>query len=56
MRSFIAAAENKALGAVLADMGMLANAGTAAAMNERIATEQRYWREVIATTGIRLEA
>ncbi len=44
------------MGAVLGDMGMLANSGTAAAMSERIAAEQRYWREVIATTGIRLEA
>jgi tripartite-type tricarboxylate transporter receptor subunit TctC len=51
-----AASDNKALGTVLGDMGMLANAGTAAAMSERIATEQRYWREVIATAGIRLEA
>jgi tripartite-type tricarboxylate transporter receptor subunit TctC len=51
-----AAADNKALGTVLGDMGMLANAGTPAAMSERIATEQRYWREVVATTGIRLEA
>jgi tripartite-type tricarboxylate transporter receptor subunit TctC len=51
-----AAADQRALGAVLGEMGMLANAGTAAAMSERIAAEQRYWREVIATTGIRLEA
>jgi tripartite-type tricarboxylate transporter receptor subunit TctC len=54
-----AATDNKALGAAFGDMGMLVSAGTAGAataMNERIATEQRYWREVIAATGIRLEA
>ena len=51
-----AAAESKALGAILGEMGMLASAGTVAAMSERIATEQRYWREVIDATGIRLES
>ncbi len=51
-----AAADSKALGATLGEMGMLASAGTAAAMSERIATEQRYWREVIGATGIRLES
>ncbi len=51
-----AVADNKALGTVLGDMGMLASTGTAAAMSERIATEQRYWRDVIDATGIRLES
>jgi tripartite-type tricarboxylate transporter receptor subunit TctC len=50
-----AAAEHKTLGGALAEMGMLASAGTPAAMTERIAAEQRYWREVINSTGIRVE-
>jgi tripartite-type tricarboxylate transporter receptor subunit TctC len=50
-----AAAENKALGGALAEMGMQASSGTPAAMSERIATEQRYWREAINSTGIRVE-
>lgn len=50
-----AAAENKALGSALAEMGMLASSGTPAAISERIATEQRYWREAINSTGIRVE-
>jgi len=50
-----AAGGNKALGGALADMGMLASSSTPAAMSERIATEQRYWRDAINTTGIRVE-
>jgi tripartite-type tricarboxylate transporter receptor subunit TctC len=49
------AAENKALVGALAEMGMLASGSTPAAMSERIATEQRYWREVVGSTGIRVE-
>jgi tripartite-type tricarboxylate transporter receptor subunit TctC len=51
-----AVAESTALTSALGDMGMLASAGTPAAMSDRIATEQRYWREVIDATGIRLES
>ncbi len=50
-----AAADNKALGGALAEMGMLASGSTPAAMSERIATEQRYWRDAINKTGIRVE-
>jgi tripartite-type tricarboxylate transporter receptor subunit TctC len=50
-----AAADNTALGGALGDMGMLASSSTPAAMSERIATEQRYWREAINSTGIRVE-
>jgi tripartite-type tricarboxylate transporter receptor subunit TctC len=50
-----ASAENKVLSAAFADMGMLASGSTPAAMGERIATEQRYWRDAINSTGIRVE-
>jgi tripartite-type tricarboxylate transporter receptor subunit TctC len=50
-----ASAENKALSSAFADMGMLANASSAAAISERIATEQRYWRDAVNATGIRVE-
>lgn len=50
-----ALAENKVLSAAFADMGMLASASTPAQMGERIATEQRYWRDAINATGIRVE-
>jgi tripartite-type tricarboxylate transporter receptor subunit TctC len=49
------AAENKGLASALADMGMLASASSANAMNERITSEQRYWRDAINATGIRVE-
>ncbi len=54
-QSVRAAAENKALGGALAEMGMLASLSTPAAMSERITTEQRYWRDAINATGIRVE-
>lgn len=54
-QSVKAAAENKAVSGALADMGMLASSSTPSAMSERIATEQRYWRDAINTTGIRVE-
>ncbi len=49
------AADNKVLGGALAEMGMLAGSSAPAAMSERIAAEQRYWRGAIDSTGIRLE-
>jgi tripartite-type tricarboxylate transporter receptor subunit TctC len=54
-QSVRAAAENKALGGALAEMGMLASSSTPSAISERIAAEQRYWREAINSTGIRVE-
>ncbi len=54
-QSIRAAAQSKALPAALAEMGMLASASSPAAMSERITTEQRYWRDAIPATGIRLE-
>lgn len=54
-QSVRAAAENKALSGAFDDMGMLASSSTPAAMSGRIATEQRYWRDAIDSTGIRVE-
>jgi tripartite-type tricarboxylate transporter receptor subunit TctC len=50
-----AAAEHKTLSSALGEMGMLASASTPAQMSERIAVEQRYWRDAISATGIRVE-
>jgi len=54
-QSVRAAAENKTVSGALAETGMLASAGTPAAMSERIAVEQRFWRDAINATGIRVE-
>jgi tripartite-type tricarboxylate transporter receptor subunit TctC len=54
-QSLRAAAEHKPTVTALAEMGMLASASTPAQMSERIATEQRYWRDAINATGIRVE-
>jgi tripartite-type tricarboxylate transporter receptor subunit TctC len=53
--SIRAVAATKALSGAFAEMGMLASSSTPGAMSERIATEQRYWREAISATGIRVE-
>jgi len=54
-RALQQAAAQPALRASLADIGMLAVAGSANDMRERIAQEQPYWRGVIGATGIRAE-
>lgn len=54
-QSVRAAAEHTALGGALREMGMLASVSTSIQMGERIAIEQRYWRDAISATGIRVE-
>jgi tripartite-type tricarboxylate transporter receptor subunit TctC len=49
------AASGGAVPAAMRDMGMLAVASTPTHMAERIATEQRYWKGVLSSTGIRVE-
>lgn len=54
-RALQQAAAQPALRTALADTGMLAVAGSASDLRERIAQEQPYWRGVISATGIRAE-
>jgi tripartite-type tricarboxylate transporter receptor subunit TctC len=54
-QSIRSVAANKVLIGAFAEMGMLASSSTPSGMNERIAAEQRYWREAISATGIRVE-
>ena len=50
------AAASPALVAALGESGMLASAGTPAALAELIAAEQKYWQGVVRATGIRAES
>ncbi len=50
-----AAIAQPALAAALAESGMVATSSTSAAMAARIASEQRYWRPVIQTLGVKAE-
>ena len=54
-RALQQAAAQPALRSGLADIGMLAMAGSANELRDRIAQEQPYWRGVIGATGIRTE-
>ena len=54
-RALQQAATQPALRSGLADIGMLAMAGSPSELRDRIAQEQPYWRGVIGATGIRTE-